>query len=92
MKIPLKECLRTRCRLRAFRSAADRRIPEFAQDQIIDRLWSWLLVGAGFLIAILVFLMVYKLMPDYEMVEFVCDNNREYVDENGIVRMRLHDK
>jgi len=28
-------------------------------------------------------------MPGYEMVEFVCDNNREYVDENGVVRMRL---
>ena len=35
--------------------------------------------------------LVYKLLPDYEMVEFVCDNNREYIDENGIVRMRLHD-
>ncbi len=35
----------------------------------------------------------YKRMPkDYEMVEFVCDNNREYVDSNGIVRLKLHDK
>jgi len=35
----------------------------------------------------------YKRMPaDYEMVEFVCDNNREYIDENGIVRLKLHDK
>ncbi len=34
----------------------------------------------------------YTFVPDYEMVEFVCDNNREYVDENGIVRMKLHDK
>ena len=35
----------------------------------------------------------YKRMPaDYEMVEFVCDNNREYVDEKGIVRLKLHDK
>jgi hypothetical protein len=35
----------------------------------------------------------YKRMPsDYEMVEFVCDNNREYVDANGIVRLKLHDK
>jgi len=32
----------------------------------------------------------YKRMPaDYEMVEFVCDNNREYIDENGVVRMKL---
>jgi hypothetical protein len=35
----------------------------------------------------------YKRMPsDYEMVEFVCDNNREYIDANGIVRLRLHEK
>lgn len=33
--------------------------------------------------------LVYSLAPDYEMVEFVCDNNREYVDEKGVVRMRL---
>ncbi len=34
----------------------------------------------------------YKRMPaDYEMVEFVCDNNREYVDEKGVVRLKLHD-
>jgi hypothetical protein len=35
----------------------------------------------------------FKKMPaDYEMVEFVCDNNREYVDEKGVVRLKLHDK
>jgi hypothetical protein len=28
-------------------------------------------------------------MPGYKMVEFVCENNREYVDEQGKVRMRL---
>ena len=36
--------------------------------------------------------LVYKQIPEYEMVEFVCDNNREYVDEKGVVRMRLRDK
>jgi hypothetical protein len=36
--------------------------------------------------------LVYKFVPDYEMVEFVCENNREYVDEKGVVRLRLHDK
>jgi len=33
-----------------------------------------------------------KMPPTYEMVEFVCDNNREYVDENGVVRMKVHDR
>lgn len=32
--------------------------------------------------------LAYQRLPDYEMVEFVCDNNREYVDANGVVRMR----
>lgn len=36
--------------------------------------------------------LAYRRAPDdYEMVEFVCDNNREYVDENGIVRMKVKD-
>ena len=34
----------------------------------------------------------YKKMPNYEMVEFVCDNNREYVDPNGVVRLKLHEQ
>jgi len=38
-----------------------------------------------------VYTLAYKRMPGYEMVEFVCDNNREYVDEKGVVRMRLKD-
>jgi hypothetical protein len=33
--------------------------------------------------------LTYRRLQDYEMVEFVCDNNREYVDANGAVRMRL---
>jgi hypothetical protein len=33
--------------------------------------------------------LAYRRIPDYEMVEFVCDNNREYIDENGVVHMRL---
>ncbi len=37
--------------------------------------------------------LAYRRIPDYEMVEFVCaENNREYVDENGIVRMRVLEK
>jgi hypothetical protein len=31
----------------------------------------------------------YRRMPGYKMVEFICENNREYVDEQGKVRMRL---
>jgi hypothetical protein len=34
----------------------------------------------------------FKRMQNYEMVEFVCDNNREYVDEKGVVRLQVHDK
>ncbi len=36
--------------------------------------------------------LAYKRMPKYEMVEFVCDNNREYIDEKGVVRLQTHEK
>jgi hypothetical protein len=37
--------------------------------------------------------LAYKRMAkDYEMVEFVCDNQREYVDEKGVVRMKVKSK
>jgi hypothetical protein len=31
----------------------------------------------------------YRRMPGYKMVEFICENNREYIDEQGRVRLRL---
>ena len=33
--------------------------------------------------------LAYRRLPGYKMVEFICENNREYVDEQGRVRMRL---
>jgi hypothetical protein len=39
-----------------------------------------------------VYTLAYERMPGYQMVEFVCDNNREYLDEKGQVRLRLRDK
>jgi len=36
-----------------------------------------------------VYTLAYRRLIGYKMVEFVCDNNREYVDEQGRVRMRL---
>lgn len=41
----------------------------------------------------LTYTLAYKRMAkDYEMVEFVCDNQREYVDEKGVVRMKVKSK
>jgi len=37
----------------------------------------------------LTYTLAYRRLQNYEMVEFVCDNNREYVDENGVVRLRV---
>jgi hypothetical protein len=31
----------------------------------------------------------YRRVPGYDMLEYVCENYREYVDENGVTRMRL---
>jgi hypothetical protein len=39
-----------------------------------------------------VYTLAYRRMPNYEMVEFICENNREYVDEKGTVRMKVKDK
>jgi hypothetical protein len=39
-----------------------------------------------------VYTLAYRRMPDYKMVEFICENNREYVDEKGAVRMKVRDK
>jgi hypothetical protein len=36
--------------------------------------------------------LAYKRMPGYEMVEFVCDNNREYIDEKGGTHLRVRDR
>jgi hypothetical protein len=33
--------------------------------------------------------LAYRRMPAYKMVEFICENNREYIDEQGRVRMKL---
>jgi hypothetical protein len=33
--------------------------------------------------------LAFRRLPDYKMVEFVCENNREYIDEQGRVRMRI---
>jgi hypothetical protein len=37
----------------------------------------------------IVYTLAYSRLQNYEMVEFVCDNNREYVDEKGVVRMKV---
>jgi hypothetical protein len=36
--------------------------------------------------------LAYRRIPNYEMVEFVCDNNREYVDDKGVVHLRVQEK
>jgi hypothetical protein len=33
--------------------------------------------------------LAYRRRPNYKMVEFVCENNREYTDANGAVRLKL---
>jgi hypothetical protein len=37
------------------------------------------------------FTFAYKRMPHYEMQEYVCENNHEYVDDQGVTHIRLHD-
>jgi hypothetical protein len=32
----------------------------------------------------------YRRMPDYKLQEYICEDNRDYVDAEGRVTMRLH--
>jgi hypothetical protein len=34
----------------------------------------------------------YRRMPDYKILEYVCEDNREYADENGVTRLRIERK
>jgi hypothetical protein len=36
--------------------------------------------------------LAYRRLPGYEMVEFVCDNNREYIDEKGGTHLKVRDR
>jgi hypothetical protein len=38
------------------------------------------------------FTFAYRRMPDYKMQEYVCENNREYIDEKGVTQLKLHDR
>lgn len=51
----------------AQKALTERRVPKYAGDQIIGAMWQWIIQGAGFLIAIVVFLFIYKLMPDLKV-------------------------
>jgi hypothetical protein len=33
--------------------------------------------------------LAYRRMPGYEIIEYVCEDNREYADEDGITRLRI---
>src|SRR5579875_551083 len=37
------------------------------------------------------FSFAYQRMKGYQMQEYVCENNHEYVDDNGVTHVRLHD-
>ncbi|HEX4024311.1 MAG TPA: hypothetical protein VHX52_06345 [Steroidobacteraceae bacterium] len=37
------------------------------------------------------FTFAYKRMQNYEMLEYVCENNHEYVDDKGVTHVRLQD-
>ncbi len=36
------------------------------------------------------FTFAYRRMPDYVLLEYICEDNREYIDEKGLQRMRLN--
>ena len=36
------------------------------------------------------FTFTYRRMPDYTLLEYICEDNREYIDDQGLQRMRLN--
>jgi hypothetical protein len=39
-----------------------------------------------------IFTFAYRRLPNYEMLEYVCENNHEYVDDKGVTHIRLQDQ
>ncbi|HUK02620.1 MAG TPA: hypothetical protein VLW26_10110 [Steroidobacteraceae bacterium] len=37
------------------------------------------------------FTFAYRRLPNYEMLEYVCENNHEYIDDKGVTHIRLQD-
>ena len=35
------------------------------------------------------FTYAYRRMPDYQLLEYVCEDNREYADQNGVQKIRI---
>ena len=35
------------------------------------------------------FTFAYRRMSDYTLLEYICEDNREYIDDKGLQRMRL---
>ena len=35
------------------------------------------------------FTFAYRRMPDYQLLEYVCEDNREYADQNGVQKIRV---
>jgi len=47
------------------------------EDSYLERPWSYSYT--------------YRRMPGYKLMEYVCEDNREYVDEQGMTRLRITD-
>ncbi|WP_305096072.1 hypothetical protein [Croceibacterium aestuarii] len=58
--------------------------PDFLKDEVtveddhLEKPWTWA--------------WTYQKMPDYKMQEYVCEDNREYIDEDGNQRLRVEEQ
>jgi len=59
--------------------------PDILQDQVT-------IVDPKALVKPWSFTFAYQRVRNYEMLEYVCENNREYVDQNGVTQVRLGGK
>jgi hypothetical protein len=47
------------------------------EDEYLAEPWTWS--------------WTYRRMPDYKLLEYICEDNREYVDEEGTAQLRVDD-
>ena len=73
---PHSEQMRIRERIRL--ADANRLVDEITVEdpQTLEKPWT--------------FTFTYRRLPDYVLLEYICEDNREYIDEKGLQRMRLN--
>jgi hypothetical protein len=68
----------------------DMRIKERIRSVAPDIVWDEITIeDPATLVKPWTYTVAYKRMPGYTLLEYICEDNREYADEQGIQKIRL---